>query len=649
MVSKEFIERPYKNEKESSLNYVQNLLFQAREDNRIEDIERLEEIIRIIKDKKYGLVWEKHKEIAEEKMKTNIPVFVEDESRKIIGDPNSNNYNFILEGDNLHSLHILEKTHLGMIDIIYIDPPYNTKNSLTYNDSRVSETDNYRHSKWLSFMERRLKIARSLLNEQGLIFISIDDNEGYNLKLLCDDIFGECNFMGTFSVTKSEGGGVAKFIVKGHDLVLVYAKNLAVAKPLARPKDIRGKIFEKDGEKYWIQEDAYRKTYGEYGNLHYEEILEYKDQSFKDDIDNKIKSGEVILIDKGKEGHIIGKVRKLSEDFSKYHSVLKELNATGKNDLKCFGFESEFDYPKPVNLIKDLISGSAFLRNKKLTILDFFAGSGTTGQAVLEFIKESGRNDVTFILCTNNEVSTKQKLKFVQSLGYLPKNKSCNSDKSIDEELKNSGTTLEELIETYNDRYEEYGICKSITYPRIKKVIEGFESNFKNKKILYKKKLTAKNLCNVPNYLEEIEEIKKKEEYTKYNVRIDSKNNVILEAEIQKGEFIEPIPANLKYFKTKFVNKEDFPGFELEDELLKYITPLVELEFNTDISNPLIQVVLTDNQFKKLIRENKLVAGSTLYIHPSIFFDSEDQRIIDEKNIIIQEIPDYFFGKEIWS
>lgn len=653
-MSKDFIERPRKNEKDGAITYVQELLKQAREDRRNEDVDKLENLIRLLNTKKYGLVWEEHAELVEEEMKTKIPVFIEDETKKIVGNPESEDYNFLLEGDNLHSLHLLEKTHTGKIDIIYIDPPYNTENSLTYNDTRIGESDSYRHSKWLSFIERRLRIAQRLLSKQGLIFISIDDNEGYNLKVLADEIFNESNFMGSFSVTKAEGGGQAKHIVKGHDLVLIYAKNLSDAKPLGKAKDVRGKTFEKNGEVYWIQEDAYRKVFGQYGNLHYEEILEYRDQKFKDEIDSKIKAGEIVLLNKGEEGHILGKVRKLSDDYSKYHSVLKQLNADGKTDLLAFGLDSEFDYPKPVNLVKELISGASFLRSGKLTVLDFFAGSGTTGQAVLEFIKESGRSDITFILCTNNEVSSKQKLRFVQSFGYLVNYKvsAQTSDSAIDNkinlELSKHQLTFEELIEKHYEKYLSYGICQSVTYPRLKKVNSGFSWFSKGKKILFKKRLTEKNLSLVDKFLSDIEKIKENEGYEKYKVKVDDAGHLVLEADIKENDTYNPIPFNLKYFKTDFVVKEEFPDVTLEYELLNYVTPLVELEFGVDISNPKVQVILSEDQLDEM-NELDFIENSTLFFHPEIFFDAKQENILREKNIVKQEIPHYYFGKDIWS
>lgn len=642
-----FIERPYENEKKRALSYVSQLLEEARNDkeNRGEDIRSLEEVQRLLNSKKYGLVWERHNEIVEEEMKTKIPVFIEDESKKINDNPDSENFNFILEGDNLHSLHLLEKTHAGKIDVIYIDPPYNTGNSLTYNDTRVAEEDSFRHSKWLSFMERRLKIAKTLLSNQGLIFISIDDNEGYNLKVLCDEIFEENNYMGSFSVTKAEGGGQAKYIVKGHDLLLIYAKNLSSTLPLGKPKDIRGKTFEKDGEIYWIQEDAYRKVFGQYGNLHYEEILEFRDQEFKDEVDAKIENGELILLDKGEEGHILGKVRKLSDDYSKYHSVLKQLNADGKNDLSAFGLENIFDYPKPVNLIKELVSGTAFLRTGKITVLDFFAGSGTTGQAVLEFVKESGR-DVNFILCTNNEVSAKQKLKFVQGFGYLEEYKPTaqTTDSAIENkiqaELLKDDITFEKLVMDNEEIYQTYGICQAVTYPRIKSVISGFDWKNKSNKILFKKKLSENVLQNIEPVLNKITDIKIKEGYSNYKVKIDDSANIVLSAEIKVNEHYDAIHSNLKYFKTNFIEKADE---DLEFTLLANIKALVELTHGVDLSNSDIAIITKRSELEDL----DLLGLSTIYMRSQTHKMLDRTQLFLLKDIKIIDIPETFFPKEM--
>ena len=145
--------------------------------------------------KKYGLVWEEHEEKVDEKLKTEIPTFEEVKDKEIVSNKDDK-FNFLLEGDNLHSLYLLEKTHKGKIDVIYIDPPYNTGNKdFVYDDDFVEFEDGFKHSKWISFMERRLEIAHKLLKNEGIIFISIDDNEQAQLKMLCDEIFGEENFI----------------------------------------------------------------------------------------------------------------------------------------------------------------------------------------------------------------------------------------------------------------------------------------------------------------------------------------------------------------------------------------------------------------------------------------------------------------------
>ena len=183
--------------REKMLDYLEKLKEINTDD---ENIRAITEIENVLNEKKYGLVWEEHSEKVDEMLEHNIPIFVEDETRKIIANENEG-YNFLLEGDNLHSLKLLEKTHKGKIDVIYIDPPYNTGNKdFIYDDCFVDKTDGYAHSKWLSFMEKRLLIARELLSNEGVIFISIDDNEQAQLKLLCDEIFNVENILSTHHI-----------------------------------------------------------------------------------------------------------------------------------------------------------------------------------------------------------------------------------------------------------------------------------------------------------------------------------------------------------------------------------------------------------------------------------------------------------------
>ena len=162
--------------------------------------------------KKYGLVWEEHEERVDEELKTQIPTFEEVKEKDIISNENDK-FNFLLEGDNLHSLYLLEKTHKNRIDFIYIDPPYNTgEEKWIYNDNvndpKIKKwlgevvgkegEDLTRHDKWLCMMYPRLKLLYKLLAEDGAIFISINSIELSSLKLICDDIFGLTNFIDLF-------------------------------------------------------------------------------------------------------------------------------------------------------------------------------------------------------------------------------------------------------------------------------------------------------------------------------------------------------------------------------------------------------------------------------------------------------------------
>lgn len=341
-------------------------------------------------------------------------------------DVNEKSENLLIKGDNLEVLKHLSNAYYEKIKMIYIDPPYNTgSDGFVYADDRkftleelqelaglstesakrildFTQSKSNSHSAWLTFMYPRLYVAKQLLKEDGVIFVSIDDNEVAQLRLLMDDVFGEENFIKDLIVNTSEGGGQAKHVINGHEYLLVYAKNINKFDNLKRPKDIRGKKIILDGELYWIQEDAIRKEFGKYGNLHYEEILKFKDKDFKQKIDTGILNKEYILIPKDYGLNIIGKLRKVSEDFSKFHSILnigevvKHLTADGIREIESIFSVSKgnspFSNPKPIELLKRIVMSATFKGNANEIVLDFFAGSGTTGDAVMKLNAEDDGN-----------------------------------------------------------------------------------------------------------------------------------------------------------------------------------------------------------------------------------------------------------------
>lgn len=431
------------------------------------DIEKLLKQIKELEaelkaNKKYGLVWDREntKELVVSQCETYIPVLEQVKTKKIINEgPN----NLLIEGDNYHVLTSLNFVDKESIDVIYIDPPYNTGHQdFTYNDRYVNEDDGYRHSKWLSFMQKRLVLCRELLTSKGIIFISIDDNEMCNLKLLCDDVFGESNFIANcFVLDNLKGKTNDNFISSVGSRLLVYAKNKRISneegfndienvfgdkiekkyskedelgfynlitfKKTGQSKNREDRpymfypILEKGGLLYAIEMDEFNKIYDKDSRTFNDEFIDtlkqkYKDYNFILPVDS---NGEFLRwtsgfptflkkknIDIVYDGGVKQKMRpEASEMLQVYASgtpktlMYKTSYSTGTDDLKDVLGNNSFVYPKPVDLMIDILK---LIPNKDAVILDFFAGSGTTGQAVLELNAEDGGNR-RFILCTNNE------------------------------------------------------------------------------------------------------------------------------------------------------------------------------------------------------------------------------------------------------
>ena len=416
--------------RERMLAFLNKVKEEHKDDD--ETLIALDEIENELNSKKYGLVWEKHEEEVDRMMQDNIPVFTEVKERGIKA-IDENSYNFLLEGDNLHSLKLLEKTHAGKIDVIYIDPPYNTGNQdFIYDDAFIDKNDGYSHSKWLSFMSERLEIAKKLLSDDGVIFISIDDNEQAQLKLLCDSIFGEDNFIGNICrATGTTTGQDANKIGSSLDFAFVYRKTSSFilrglplsAKDMKRFNSVDGKgrystlqlrktgnedkredrpnmfypVIAPDGEKvYPFGPNGYlsrwRVSYDSYMQLKNDDMIIWKESNKTEEIE----------IDGIKKSKWTPYVKYYAEGRTKQVSNLWvdiDGNKKASIDLKKILEAKKFDYPKPVQLLKLFMLISS---DKSATILDFFAGSGTTAQAVLELNKEDGGNR-KFILCTNNE------------------------------------------------------------------------------------------------------------------------------------------------------------------------------------------------------------------------------------------------------
>ena len=315
--------------------------------------------------------------------------------------------NLYIEGDNLEVLKLLQNSYMGKVKMIYIDPPYNTGNDFVYHDDfhrtqkeedeaagvineegqrmvKNTESNGKFHSDWCSMIYSRLMIARSLLTEDGVIFISIDDNEQKNLRNICDEVFGESNFIGGLIHQRAKGGGQAKYIVKGHDYICVYAKTINNVS-LSRKKVVQQKTIVINGEEYIKNDDVIRKTFGKYDKAlgdrrcFYEELIKYKGPQKKQEIDEELNKGTLFLEENSYGMHTICRYEKVADATSKLYSIIKVLSEEGKKDIEKLGV-TEFSYPKPVELLRQLIETG----DKNMLVLDFFSGSSTTAQAVME-------------------------------------------------------------------------------------------------------------------------------------------------------------------------------------------------------------------------------------------------------------------------
>lgn len=417
-----------------------------QDDNTAQLLTYISDIEKDIKGKKYGLVFEEHREGIDEVLENNLPVLTEDTDLFI---DNGGQMNFLIEGDNLASLKLLEKTHKGKIDLIYIDPPYNTgaKNWI-YDNDYVDSNDLFRHSKWLSFMKNRLKSAYNLLSCDGIIIVTIDDYEVDTLTLLMDELFGEEHRLATIIIKNNPSGrSTVSGVSISHEYALFYCKNDNVKlgrlprneAQIARYKetDSNGRFewvnfrkhggykedapsmyypiyVKKDGSSFRIPKLLWNERIKEYSILEESETDELvslpideegRQRRWKWGLDRALtqQSDMSVRLDRNKVPAIYIKARMKEEGMlplTVWDS--KEYSSTeyGANLLSKIMGGKKFDYPKSLYAVIDCLKvGNA---KKDTIILDFFAGSGTTGHAVMKLNAEDGGSR-KFILCTNNE------------------------------------------------------------------------------------------------------------------------------------------------------------------------------------------------------------------------------------------------------
>lgn len=499
---------------------------------KIEELEGLtneekSELIKLLRSqKKYGLVWEDKPEDAEQRMVNEQPVLVEVSERAIISDDAEAPNHILIEGDNLEALTTLSYTHLGKIDVVYIDPPYNTGNKdFVYNDSFVDKENRYRHSLWLSFMRKRLVLAKRLLKEKGFIFISIDDNEEAQLKLLCDEIFGEKNCRNVINTRRLDKNLSQQFIKKGIkslavgcEYILVYSvTEEANFYPIMRESSDERKDYGY-WKGFWNAADrptmryelcGFKPTSGQWkwkkekaleAVKNYEAFLKTQEENLTLTLEDYWKqTGKCLKFIRRRYENTKGKNMGVEHWVEPSEGILRTSNWTDIITTEtALNMQLNFSSPKSIKLIKEVLRFSN--ESNDITILDFFAGSGTTLHATMQLNAEDGGHRQC-ILVTNNEngicenVTYERNRRVIQGYttpkgedvpGLTRNNLRYYKTKFVprDKSPKNLRRLMElstDMLCIHNDTYIE----KTFAGKRINnKIARYFESNDGSKRIL---------------------------------------------------------------------------------------------------------------------------------------------------------------------
>ena len=465
-----------------------------------------DEIKKLKKIRKYGIVWEENESVQNATICK--PVFKNIQTKNIKHD-DSRHTNMLIEGDNYHALSVLSRTYNEKIDVIYIDPPYNRNGDFMYTDMISNKSDSYKHSAWLTFMKSRLMLARQLLTDDGIIFISIDHKEMATLKLLCDThVFGENNFLAcvtwrSLHTIKNN----ARHFSQSTEFILVYAKDKTKIGKLRQPSDKTAQYpFDANDGKgaYGLGELSARNK-----NTKYEFYFDKWNVTWTPSVGSYPRYSKSTLKKMYMNDEIVYRKNWKAPQAKRYLSRVQEgippstfwdgldvgFNKNGTSELAEILTRDAFTSPKPVSLVKRCLE-IGFYGKKNGVVLDFMAGSGTTGHALLEMNADDGGSR-TFILCTNNENH----------------------------------------------------ICSDVCYPRLKKVMRGYKFSGKNRKKLLEKKLSYTSISTGKIY-QEIEDMKRNNmnEYDAFEVSIKNETIRLLGVTDINGRK-NGLGGNLKYFK----------------------------------------------------------------------------------------------------
>lgn len=715
-----------KKKRDQMIAFLETLKIQHNDDA---SVRAFNEIENHLKEKKFGLVFEEHTEEVDELLKENIPVLCADSERRLCID-DEYPWNFLIEGDNLQALYLLEKTHYGKIDCIYIDPPYNTgAKDWKYNNNYVDENDTYRHSKWLSMMNQRLRIARKLLKNSGIIVLTIDDYEIENITMLMNEIFGEGRHLGTIIIRNNPQGrsSVNGFQIS-HEYALFYGGPDAEIGRLPRNEqqisrynniDEQGPFEWRNFRAQYSQESA-SMVYPIYVKKDCSDFripkLIWNEKDAKYEILEGPNSDEVISWPIAEDGRmrtwkwsistllkekdnntgvrfdrtgtpsVYYKGRMKDEGMKPYTIWDKpqySASTFGANILSEVIGKKKFNYPKSLYAVIDCLKVAN--THKNAVVLDFFAGSGTTLNAINLMNAEDGGKRKCIIV-TNNEVSEKEE-KRLRSLGLTKADKewdelgiakSVTWKRSVNtilgndikgEKLTGEYLTSQKAFISVNRNFhfidyinimdlnlsQKKNMITLLTRGIIPKSLIKQDSKYivsENEKytisILFDDEYMDDWITNIEQH-KHIQEFyifsKSLEKFNEAKVRIQNLlGDMLIEKDLSRP-MSEGFTCNLKYFKCDWTPRKP-EDYLLSNALCLHIKEMIELQNSIEVDGEKNILILNKDDIKRnILDKEKYEKIETIWLNENIILNNEEIYLLKKKGY--KYIPREFFGQEL--
>lgn len=586
----------------SKIETIRTYIAEAPQDeNTVALLVYLSELEKEVKSKKYGLVFEEHREKIDEILAENVPVLTEEQDLFI---DNGGQMNFLIEGDNLASLQLLSKTHKGKIDLIYIDPPYNRgKNDFRYDDDYIGADDSFKHSKWSSFMSKRLTVARKLLTDDGVIFIHIDDNEQSVLRMLCDEIFGADNFIGTITQNKMNSKNDSADIQKNHEMIHVYRKMIK------RNKD--GKPTRLISRVDWLDREVKKNEHGYY--------------YLNDFITTRGEGG--VLINRLNLGQTVYYNPKTGDFFPEqdYDSTKAQ-----ESDDEQYVYTTIQEY-----VDKGYVAIRPPKVRGKLGVWTWEKDKMIRDSHLLEIVSVRGRG---YSIKSRTYVPSEQVRK--QDGKYIYRGAFENNVKSIIEFSTNDGTT------TLTD-------------------VMGAAGTFDNPKnlemIMYLlNRIRAKNpiildfFAGSGTTAHAVMRLNAEDGGARrFIICTNNENNICREVTYERIRRVidrDKYKESLKYYGVDFVSQKGEDGnplfyYDYAPELLEHVRELVELENGVNFTdNAENAIVLTDEEIDMFFENTNLLnLCKRLYVGHDVLLTAEQEEILKSLEIELIVIPDYYY------